>query len=146
MTVLVKNKKATYNYHIEDKIEAGLVLSGHEVKSLRSKKASLFGAFVSVKNGEAFLLNCNISPYQAKNVDASYNPRRERKLLLRKKEINNLIGKTKEKGVTLIPISIYTKKNFIKLEVAIARGKKKHDKRDAIKKRDIDREIKRRLK
>lgn len=146
MPVLVKNKKAFYNYHILDKMEGGLALIGQEVKSLKEGKASLFGAFVSIKNGEVYLVNCNITPYQPKNTPKGYNSQRDRKILLKKNEINSLIGKTKEKGTTLIPLSIYTKKNFIKLEFAVARGKKKHDKREVIKKRDIDRNLKRKIK
>ncbi len=145
MPVLAKNKKAGYNYHILDKIEAGLVLTGQEVKSLHANKVSLTGAFISIKGSEAYLLGCNISPYQVNNTPDSYNPQRERKLLLKRREISELVGKTKEKGVTLIPLSIYTRKNFIKLEVAVARGKKKYDKREVIKKRDIDRDIRRKI-
>lgn len=146
MPVLIKNKKAFYNYHILDKMEGGLVLIGQEVKALKEGKGSLFGSFVSIKNGEVYLVNCNITPYQPKNLPKGYNTQRDRKILLKKEEIKSLIGKTKEKGVTLIPLSIYTKKNFIKLEFAVAKGKKKHDKREAIKKRDIDRNLKRKIK
>ncbi len=143
MSVLVKNKKATFNYHILDKMEAGLVLSGQEVKAVREGKASLFGSYVTIKKSECYLVNCNISPYQPKNTPTSYDPRRDRKLLLKKKEIDYLSGKTKEKGITLIPLRIYTKKNLLKIEVGIAKGKKKYDKREAIKKREIDRDLRR---
>ncbi len=143
MTVLVENRKATYNYQILDKMEAGIVLLGQEVKALRQKKASLFGSYVTLKKEEVFLINCHISEYQQKNSVDDYDTKRERKLLLRKKEINHLLGKTKERGVSLIPLRIYTKKKLIKIEIAIARGKKKYDKREAIKKREIEREIKR---
>ncbi len=146
MTVLVKNKKASFNYHILERMEAGLVLSGQEVKAIRSGKTSLFGSYVTIKKGECFLVNCNISPYQPNNTKEEYNPKRKRKLLLKKKEIDYLQGKIKEKGVTLIPLSIYTKRNFLKLEVGVAIGKKKYDKREAIKKRDIDRNLRRRIK
>ncbi len=146
MPVLIKNKKAFYNYHILDKMEGGLVLIGQEVKALKEGKGSLFGSFVSIKNGEVYLVNCNITPYQPKNLPKGYNSQRDRKVLLKKEEIKSLIGKTKEKGVTLIPLSVYTKKNFIKLEFAVAKGKKKYDKREAIKKRDIDRNLKRKIK
>ncbi len=146
MADLVKNKKAFYNYHILEKMEAGLVLEGHEVKALREKKASLFGSYVTVRKGECFLVSCNISPYQPNNTPQSYNPKRDRKLLLKKEEIGRLFGKTKEKGVTLVPLRIFTKKNLLKLEIGVARGKKKYDKREALKKRDIDREIKRKMK
>ncbi len=143
MPDLVKNKKAGFNYHILDKMEAGLALSGQEVKAVREGKASLFGAYVTIKKGECYLVNCNISPYQPKNTPLSYNPQRDRKLLLKKREIDYLFGKTKEKGTTLIPLRIYTKKNLLKIEVGVARGKKKHDKREAIKRREIDRDLRR---
>ncbi len=143
MSILIHNKKAGFNYHITEKMEAGLVLTGQEVKSLRSKKGSLFGSYVSIKNGECYLLGCNISPYQPKNTPSSYNPKKQRKLLLKKKEIGYLTGKIKEKGIALIPIKIYTKKNLIKLEFGVAKGKKKYDKRETIKKREIERSIKR---
>lgn len=146
MSVLVANKKAGFNYHILEKMEAGLVLSGQEVKALRQGKASLFGSYVSVKNEEAYLVNCNISPYQPKNTLPDYNPKRERKLLLKRKEISYLLGKIKEKGTTLVPLKIYSKKNIIKLEIAVGKGKKKIDKRETIKKREIDRSLRRKMK
>ncbi len=146
MATLVKNKKALFNYHILEKIEAGLVLEGHEVKSIRSGKASLDGAYVVIKHGEAYLINCYITPYQPKNTPPDYLPRKDRKLLLKEKEINYLTGKSKEKGVTLVPLQIYAKQKFIKLELAVARGKKKKDKRETIKKREIDREIQKEIK
>ncbi len=145
MPVLANNKKANFNYHILEKIETGIVLSGKEVKSVRQGKISLAGSFISIKNGECYLVNCTISPYQPKNTPQDYNPRRERKLLLKKKEIDSLYGKTKEKGLSLIPLKMYTKQNLIKLEVAVARGKKKYDKRETIKKRTIDRDLKRKI-
>ncbi len=146
MTNLLENKKAGFNYHILDKMEAGLVLSGQEVKSLRKKRGSLFGSFVSIKNGECFLVNCNIPPYQPKNTLSYYNSKKPRKLLLKKNEIAKLYGKTKERGISLIPLKIYTKKNLIKLELAVAKGKKKYDKRETIKRREVDREIRRKIK
>ncbi len=146
MAVLVKNKKAFFDYHILERIEAGIELSGKEVKSIRSGKISLSGAFVSIRKGEAYLVNANIAPYQPKNTPEEYNPKKERRLLLKKKELDSLYGKMKEGGVTLVPLSIYTKGNFLKLELGIVKGKKKYDKREAIKKREIDREIKRKMK
>ncbi len=146
MPVLIENKKAGFNYEILEKIEAGLVLFGYEVKSLRAKKGSLFGSYVTIKEDGLYLVNCNIPGYQQKNTPASYDTKRKRKLLLKKKEIGYLSGKAKEKGATLIPLKIYTKKNLIKLEFAVAKGKKKYDKREAIKKREIDRDIKRMMK
>ena len=146
MPTLVKNKKAYFDYHILESIEAGLVLFGQEVKALRAGKASLSGSYITVAEEEAFLANCHISPYQPKNTPLEYNPSRKRKLLLKKEEIAELLGKEKEKGTALIPLRIYTKGKIIKLEMAIARGKKKADKRETIKIRDIDRDLKRRMK
>ncbi len=143
MEELIKNKKANFDYHIIEKMEAGLVLFGHEVKALRKKKATLVGSYITVKNGECFLVNCNISPYQQRNTPKDYNPRRDRKLLLQKNEIDYLFGKEKERGVTLIPLRIYSKKNLLKLELGVAKGKKKYDKRDTIKKREIDKKLRR---
>jgi len=146
MTSLIKNKKAFYNYHISEKMEAGLILEGKEVKSLREGKASLSGSYITIKKGECFLVNCNISPYQPNNISKDYDPRRDRKLLIKKKEIDHLFGKMKEKGTTLIPLKIYIKRNLLKVEIGVAKGKKKYDKREAIKKRDIDRDLKRKIK
>jgi len=146
MPILAINKRAKYDYEILETFEAGIVLEGFEVKAIREKKISLKGAYVSLRNNEIFLVNAHISPYQPLNVPDNYNPTRPRKLLLHKKEINYLIGKNKEKGLTLIPLKVYTKKEKIKLEFAIAKGKKKFDKREQIKKREIKREIERKLK
>ncbi len=146
MPVLAKNKKAYFDYHILEKIETGLVLSGAEVKSVRKSQVSFAGSFVSIKKGGCFLINFHISPYQPKNMTSEYNPKRDRKLLLKKKEIDYLYGKSKEGGITLIPLKIYTKNNLLKLEIGVARGKKKHDKREAIKRKSIDRDLKRRIK
>ncbi len=145
MPVLATNKKATFDYHILERIEAGMVLSGKEVKSVRKGQVSFAGSFVSINNSECFLVNCHISAYQPQNNPVDYNPKRDRKLLLQKKEIDRLYGKTKEGGITLVPIKIYTKKNLLKIEIGIARGKKKYDKRESIKKRDIDRDLRRKI-
>lgn len=146
MTTVVKNKKAFFNYHILETMEAGIALTGREVKGIRSGKASLSGAFVSLKNGEVYLVNSIISPYQPKNTPEDYDAKRDRKLLLKKGEINRLAGKTQEKGTTVIPLRIYKKKNFLKVELGVAKGKKKYDKRESIKKREVDRDIKRKMK
>jgi SsrA-binding protein len=143
---LVRSKKANFNYEILDKYEAGIELFGFEVKSLRLKRGSLEGSFVTIQNGEAFLMSAQIPPYQSNNTPKDYNERRPRKLLLRKKELGELVGKSETKGLTLIPISWYNKGTKIKVEIAVARGKKKHDKRADIKKRETDREIRRTLK
>ena len=143
---LVANKKVGFNYEILEKYEAGAELFGHEVKSLRLKRGSLDGAYVVVLSGEVFLKNAQIPPYQTGNISKDYNERRPRKLLLRKKEMQELIGKSETRGLTLIPISWYNKGVKIKLEIAVARGKKKHDKRSTIKKREVERDIRRTLK
>ncbi|PIP23125.1 MAG: SsrA-binding protein [Candidatus Nealsonbacteria bacterium CG_4_8_14_3_um_filter_39_7] len=144
--VLSENRKAYFNYEIMDKFSAGMVLFGHEVKSIRTGKMSLVGSYVTLRNNEAYLTGANIHPYQPKNITEGYNPKRDRRLLLRKNEINELIGKTEQKGLTLAPLKVYTVKGLIKLEFAIAKGKKKADKRESIKKREADREIRRAFK
>ena len=143
---LIDNKKAYFDYEIVDKLEAGIELFGFEVKSLRGGHGSLKGAHVISDGKEAWLLNANIPAYQQKNTPAGYDPTRSRRLLLSKKEIAKLTGTIKEKGLTLIPLSLYNKGRFLKLSLGVARGKKKYDKRDTIKKRESDREIRRSLK
>jgi len=145
MKVLTENRKSTYNYEILETYEAGLVLLGSEVKAIKTGHVSLTGSFVALKNKELFLTNALIPPYQPQNIFVDYNQSRPRKLLLNKSEISSLIGKLKVKGLTLVPIRLYTKKNRIKLEFGIARGKRKIDKRAAIKKRDVERDIGRKL-
>jgi SsrA-binding protein len=137
------NRQAGYDYEFLEKYEAGLVLNGQEVKSIRGGHISLQGAYVVVKGEEAFLLNANIPPYQANNIPAGYDPTRSRKLLLHKNEIRSLIGKTKQTGLTLVPIRVYNGKGKIKLEFVLARGKKIHDKRAKISRREADRKIQR---
>jgi len=144
--ILTENKKAYFDYEILEKFEAGLVLIGQEVKSIKTGKVSLRGSYVVLKNEEAYLIGANIPPYQPKNAPADYNPERSRKLLLNKSEIKHLIGKTKEKGLTLIPLKIYTKNAKIKLAFGIGKGKRKADKRETIKKRETEKEIEKALK
>ena len=146
MKVLAENKKAYFNYRILEKFEAGVSLIGQEVKSIKTRGVNLAGSYVVIKNSEAFWIGARISPYQPKNVPPDYNPERSRKLLLKKSEIKYLIGKAKQKGLTLIPLRVYTKRGKIKLEFGIARGKKKVDKRELIKKREIEREIRKAMK
>ena len=146
MPALVQNKKARFNFAINETLEAGIELNGFEVKSLKKSQGSLEGAFVVIRGGEAFVVSMYIPPYQPANTPAEYDPYRTRRLLLSKKEISRLAGLEKEKGLTIVPLSVYTKGHHLKLEVAIARGKKKHDKRETIKKRDTEREIGRSLK
>jgi len=143
---LAENKKAHYDYEILQEYEAGIVLTGQEVKSIRSGKISLKGSYVILKDEQAYLVGAKIPPYQPKNAPADYDPERFRKLLLNKSEIKQLIGKSKEKGLALIPLKIYTKHAKIKLAFGIGKGKKKTDKRENIKRREIQREIERELK
>ena len=143
---LIDNRKATFDYQILETIEAGIELFGHEVKSLRSGQGSLKGARVLARGGEAYLVGATIPPYQAANTPKSYDPERTRRLLLNQKEIAHITAAEGEKGLTVIPISVYNKHRNLKLEVAIARGKKKADKRETLKKRDTEREIRRDLK
>ena len=146
MKILAENKKAYFNFEILEKFEAGISLIGQEVKSLKTRGVNLAGAYVIERGGEFFWVGSHISPYQPKNAPPDYNPERARKLLLKKSEIKYLIGKSKQKGLTLIPLRLYTKRGIIKLEFAVAKGKKKIDKREKIKKREIEREIRRTLK
>lgn len=140
------NKKATYNYEVLETFEGGLVLSGHEVKAIKEKKVNFEGAYVIIRGGEAFLVGTSISPYQVKNTSEKYDLDRPRKILLSKKELQKLENEDKKKGLTLIPISLYNKGTKIKLEFALARGKKKSDKRSAIAEREANIEIERTLK
>jgi len=146
MKILAKNKKAYFNYEILENFEAGISLIGQEVKSIKTRGVSLAGSYVVLKNEEVFWIGLKIPPYQPKNAPKDYNPARTRKLLLKKSEIKYLIGKSKQKGLTLIPLRLYTKNGKIKLEFGIAKGKKKADKRELIKKRETERQIKRELK
>jgi SsrA-binding protein len=146
MKILAENKKVYFNYDIIEKFEAGLVLTGHEVKSIKSGRVNLAGSYVVLKNEEAFLLNATVPPYQPKNVPPDYNPSRLRKLLLQKSEIKYLIGKSQQKNLTLVPLKVYTKKGKIKLEFGLAKGRKKANKKELLKKRTVDREIERELK
>ncbi|MFQ6049590.1 MAG: SsrA-binding protein SmpB [Candidatus Paceibacterales bacterium] len=146
MKLIIKNKKAYFNYEILEKFEAGISLIGQEVKSIKAGRINLAGAYVVLKDEEVFLIGANVPPYQPKNAPPDYNPERSRKLLLRKSEIKHLIGKAKQKGLTLIPLRVYTKRGKIKLEIATAKGKRKVDKRELIRKREAEREIRRTLK
>jgi len=141
MKTLATNKKAYFNYEILEKIEAGIVLSGTETKAAKTGKANLAGSFAIVRNNKISLLNCSISPFQPKNINPGYNPDKTRKLLLHKKEIEYLSGKIKQKNLTLIPLRMYTKHGLVKIELGLAKGKKKFDKRETIKKRDVKRNI-----
>lgn len=143
---LVNNKKAYFNFEILDTIEAGISLLGTEVKSVRNGQGKLEGAHVVVRGGEAFLTGASIPPFQKKNVDQNYDPERTRKLLLNKKQLNELYVHSEQQGLTVVPIKLYNVGRNIKLEIGLARGKKKADKRETIKKRDTERELRRSLK
>ena len=145
MKIFSENKKAYFNYEILEKFEAGLVLVGTEVKSIRGGHITLTSSYVVLKNEEAFLIGAKIPAYQPKNAPADYNPERQRKLLLSRKEINFLLGKSNMRGFSLIPLKVYEKNGRIKLEFGLARGKKKYDKKEKIKKKDVEREINREL-
>lgn len=146
MSSLIENKKAHFNYEILETVEAGIELLGNEVKSIRKREGSLEGARVIVRGNEAFLVGATIPPYQPANTEKDYDPSRNRRLLLNRKEIKLISGAESKKGLTIIPISVYNKERKIKISVAIVRGKKKYDKRDSIKKRETDRDIRRTLK
>ncbi len=147
MPILAHNKRATFDYQIEEEFEAGLKLSGAEVKAAKLGHISLQGSFVTIRHNEAWLRKMHISPYQkASGQQVGYEPEHDRKLLLKKKEIAHLTGKIHEKGLTVIPISVYTTRRLIKVKIALVKPTKKFDKRQIIKKRDLDREIARHLK
>ena len=145
MSNYAENRKARFDYELMEEFEAGLELDGPEVKSVRAGKMSLAGSFVSVRGGEAFLLNAEVAPYQPKNLKADYDPKRARKLLMTKDELSKLAIAEATKGLTIVPITVCNKGRFIKCRVAIARGKKEFDKRESIKKRDTERDLKRSL-
>lgn len=145
MSVYIDNRKAYFNYEIQEKLEAGIELLGHEVKSIKNSHATLAGAYCAIRKGEVILVGMHITPYQPMN-NIGHNPDRERRLLLSKKEIKHLSDADSTKGLTIIPLSLYSKGRRIKVELAIARGKKLHDKRETIKKRETNREIRREYK
>lgn len=145
MSVYATNPRAHFDYQILETCEAGVVLSGQEVKAVKNNKVSLRGAYVKIINGKPVLLGALISPYQAGNVSANYDSQRTRHLLLKKKEARRLFDKTVEIGATLVPLKLYSKHNLIKLEIGLARGKKKRDKRETIKKREAEKKIRRGL-
>lgn len=141
----ITNRKARFNYEIIDTKEAGIELFGHEVKSLKASHADITGAHVTIRGGEAWLLNMNVRPYQENNVPKDYDPLRPRRLLLTKEEITELETQVRAANLTIVPIRVYNKGRFVKIEIGLGRGKKKADKREAVKKRDAKREIQRAL-
>ncbi len=145
MKLLAKNKRATFDYEITDKIIAGLILVGPEVKSIKNGHASLKGSFIAIRDGEAYLTNAHVTPYNMAGNSNQPDPTRTRKLLLHQKQLQELIG-NKTAGLSAIPMALLEHKRLIKLEVGIGRGKHKYDKREAIKKRDTEREARRAVK
>ena len=143
--LVTTNRKARHDYTILDTYETGIVLTGTEVKSLRHGNANLSEGYALIKNGEVWLLGMHISPYEQGNIN-NHEPKRDRRLLLQKKQIRKLFGRVAEKGLTLVPLSVYFKGPYAKIELALARGKKTFDKREAIAKRDAQREVAKRLK
>lgn len=140
---LIYNKKVNLDYEILETFECGIELLGLEVKSIRNNQGSLLGSHITVRGGEAFIIASNIPAYQINNTPKDYDPKRNRKILITKAEIQKLASIETKKGLTIVPISMYSKGKKIKVEIAVVKGKKKHDKREDIKKRDIDREIRR---
>jgi len=143
--IIAQNRKARFDYHIEEIYEAGIVLKGTEVKSIREGKVNIKDSFARVEKGELFLYNMHISPYEQGNI-FNHDPLRTRKLLMHKIEINRLIGLTKEKGLTLVPIRLYLKNSRVKVELGLAKGKRTHDKRKALQEKAAKREIERAFK
>jgi SsrA-binding protein len=146
MPVFISHKRASFDFELLETLEAGLSLLGTEVKSIRNGQGKLEGAYVIIRGKEAFLVGASIPAFQKKNVDPSFDPERARKLLLTQKEIQLLEQKSEAQGLTIVPLKLYNKRSKIKLEIAIARGKKKQDKRQSIKARDTKRDIARELK
>jgi SsrA-binding protein len=146
MAILATNKRAYFDYEIKDTFEAGLVLKGYEVKSIKTGHVSLKESFVTVKGSELYLTNAHIPIYKHAGKIPNYAPTAPRKLLLKKSEIKQLIGKIRVQGLTLVPIKLYTKRRYIKLDFGIGKGKKEYDKRQKIAKREDDRKMKRILK
>jgi SsrA-binding protein len=145
MKIICQNRKAYHDYHIEETVEAGISLLGTEVKSLRDGRANLKDSYVLMKGGEAFLLNCHINPYSHGNI-MNHDPLRTRKLLLHRKQISALTGTAISKGYTLIPLKLYFKGSFVKVEIGLAKGKRLYEKREAIKEREAKREIEKTMK
>ena len=143
--IIATNKKAYHEYYIEDTFEAGIVLTGTEVKSIRAGKVNLKESFCRIKNGELFINNMNISPYDFGNRE-NHDPTRMRKLLLHHAEIDKLIRLTEQKGLAMVPTKLYFKRNYVKLEIGVGRGKKLHDKRQTLKGKEADREMAKALK
>lgn len=145
MKVVATNRKARHDYHILDTYEAGLVLTGSEIKSVRAGRVNLREGYVTERNGELWLLNCHIAPYDQASR-SNHEPRRERKLLMHRRQINRLTRDVQEPGYTIVPLRMYLKNNWAKVEIALVRGKRQYDKRQTIAKREVERQIQRTLK
>lgn len=143
--LIAQNRKARHDYAVLDTIEAGMVLKGTEIKAIRAGRINLKDGFARVRNGEVYLHNVHISPYEQGNL-FNHDPLRTRKLLMRKKQIDRLIGETKNTGITLVPLKVYIKNGYAKVLIGIAKGKKQYDKREDLKRKDMNREIERALK
>lgn len=143
--LIAQNRKANYDYTILDTIEAGIVLTGTEIKSIRAGRVNLKDGFASIRNGEIYLYNVHIAPYDQGNT-FNHDPTRTRKLLMHKKQINRLVGEVKSAGVTLVPLKLYIKNGYAKVLIGLAKGKKQYDKRESIKRKDQQREIDRAMK
>lgn len=146
MTDLAINRRARFDYEILETYEAGIELYGFEVKAAKTGRINVIGSFAVIRDNEVWLLNATIAPYQPKNIHIEYEPTRTRRLLLHKSEIKGLIGKSAQKGLTIIPLKVYTKRGRIKVQLGLARNRKKTDKREVLKKRDTKREIERMIK
>ncbi len=143
MADLAVNKRARFDYEILETFEAGIELFGFEVKAIRAGRLNLSGSYVIIRGEEAYLINADLPAYQPLNTPADYDPKRSRRLLLRKNEIKELMGRVKESGLTILPLNVYTKTRFIKIKIGLGKSKKKSDKRETIKKRETDREMQR---
>lgn len=142
--LIAKNPTAFHNYNIEDKLEAGIVLSGTEIKSIRNGRANLKDSYAIIKNGEVYIIGMHISPYEHGNI-FNKDPLRDRKLLLNRREINKLIGLTKQKGYSLVPLNMYFKGSLVKIELGVGKGKKLYDKREDIAKKDAERRMRQQI-
>ena len=142
---IAQNRKAMHDYTILETVEAGIVLQGTEIKSIRNGRINLKDGFATIRNGEAYLHNVHISPYEQGNI-FNHDPLRARKLLMKKKQIHSLIGETKNAGITLVPLKVYIKNGFAKVLIGVAKGKKQYDKREDLKRKDMNREVERALK
>jgi len=146
MPVITQNKRAKYDYEILEAFEAGIELRGFEVKAVRLGRINLSGSYVVIRAGEAWLLNADIAPYQPENIPEKYDSKRTRRLLLKKSQIEGLRGRIQEKGLTLLPLKVYTKNRNLKLEIGLGKSRRKKDKRELIKKRETQREIRKAMK